>query len=84
MEPFRNGLDNKEKKEFDEMWDIPRNYVSSCSNSVQLVPLHPILVSILFHHYKELKECISEVEQIEGGVVNDYTILTTTKEGKCY
>jgi hypothetical protein len=30
------------------------------------VPLHPIIIiSILFHHYKELKECISEVEQIK-------------------
>ena len=46
------------------MWDIPRLYVSACSNSVQLVPLHPIIISILFHHYKELKECISEVEQV--------------------
>ena len=25
-------------------------------------------MSSLFHHYKELKECISEVEQIEGKV----------------
>jgi hypothetical protein len=45
------------------MWDIPRLYVSVCSNSVQLVPLHPIIMSIPSHHYKELKECISEVEQ---------------------
>ena len=46
--------------------DISKLYVSACSNSVQLVPLHPIIISILFHHYKELKECISEVEQIES------------------
>jgi hypothetical protein len=25
-------------------------------------------MSILFHHYKELKECISEVERIEAKV----------------
>jgi hypothetical protein len=62
--PFRNALDKSQRKEFDEMWDIPRSYVSACSNSVQLVPLHPILISILFHHYKELKECICEVEQL--------------------
>src|ERR687895_52191 len=61
---FRNGLDKSERKEFDQMWDIPRLYVSACSNSVQLVPLHPIIISILFHHYKELKECISEVERM--------------------
>ena len=60
--PFRNALDKKDRKEFDEMWDIPRLYISACSNSVQLVPLQPIIISILFYHYKELKECISEVE----------------------
>jgi hypothetical protein len=63
--PFRNALSKSERKMFDEMWDIPRLYASACSNSVQLVPLHPIIMSILFHHYKELKECISEVEQIK-------------------
>jgi hypothetical protein len=63
--PFRNALDKSEKKEFDEMFDLPKLYISACSSSVQLVPLHPIIISILFQHYKELKECISEVEQIE-------------------
>jgi len=52
------------------MWDIPRLHASACSNSCQLVPLHPIIMSILFHHYKELKECISEVEQIEEAKVS--------------
>ena len=61
---FRNALDKSERKEFDQMWDIPKLYISACSNSVQLVPLHPIIISILFHHYKELKECISEVERM--------------------
>ena len=46
------------------MWDIPRLYITACSNSLQLVPFQPIAISILFHHYKELKECISEVEQV--------------------
>jgi hypothetical protein len=64
--PFRNALDKKEKKEFDEMWDISRLYVSACSNSVQLVPPQPIVISILFHHYKELKECMEDVKQMEA------------------
>jgi len=63
--PFRNALDKSERKEFDDMFDIPRLYLSACSNSVQLVPLHPIIMSILFHHYKELTQLLSEVEQIE-------------------
>ncbi len=69
--PFRNALDKKERKEFDEMWDIARNYVSACSNSVQLVPLQPIIISILFHHYKVLNECMGEVETLGAKVNND-------------
>src|SRR5215204_3939322 len=68
--PFRNALDKSERKEFDDMFDIPRLYLTACSNSVQLVPLHPIIMSILFHHYKELIQLISEVEQMEGAAVN--------------
>jgi hypothetical protein len=34
--PFRDALDKKERKEFVDIFDIPRNYVSACSNSVQL------------------------------------------------
>lgn len=67
---FRNALDKSKRKAFDEMWDIPKLYVSACSNSCQLVLLQPIIISILFHHYKELKECVSEVEQRKEGQVN--------------
>src|ERR671921_368694 len=62
--PFRNALDKSDRKKFDEMFDIPRFYISACSYSVQYVRLHPILISIIFHHYKQLTECISEVEEI--------------------
>ena len=62
------------------MWDIPRNYVSACSNSVQLMPLQPIIISNLFHHYKELRECLAEVEQIEAKVNNKHRRLTVIEE----
>jgi hypothetical protein len=78
--PFRNALDKSERKSFDEMWDIPKLYVSACSNSVQLVPLQPIIISILFHHYKELLECMKEVEQMKkrksGEVFSSYFLRT--------
>jgi hypothetical protein len=78
--PFRNALSKSEKKKFDEMWDIPRLYASACSNSVQLVPLHPIIMSILFHHYKELKECMLEVKHSENKVYTNYKELTMKEE----
>jgi hypothetical protein len=66
--PFRNALDKKDRKKFDDMWDIPRWYISACSYSAQYVRLHPILMSILLYDYKELTQCISEVERIESRV----------------
>jgi hypothetical protein len=68
---FRIALDKKEKKDFDDMFDTPKLYISAGFNSVQLVPLHPIIISILFRHYQELKECVSEVEQIQESRVSD-------------
>jgi hypothetical protein len=49
--PFRNALDKSDRKKFDEMFDemfdIPRLYITACSNSVvQLEPLHQIVISI--------------------------------------
>jgi hypothetical protein len=61
---FRKALDKSERKAFDEMWDIPKLYITACSNSVSLVPFHPIVMSILFHHYKELMECSKRIEDI--------------------
>jgi hypothetical protein len=64
--PFRNALDKSDRKKFDDMFDIPRLYTSACSYAVQPVRLYPILMSILLHHFKELTQCISEVERIES------------------
>jgi hypothetical protein len=80
--PFHNALDKSDRKKFDEMFDIPRLYISACSNSVQLVLLEPIIMSILFHHYRELKECIPEVEQIKARVNGKKEGLMRKEESK--
>ncbi len=49
---------------------IPHFYISACSNSVQCVKLHSIIMSILLYHFKQLTECIPEVEHIEAAKVN--------------
>jgi hypothetical protein len=67
--PFRNALDKSDRKKFDDMWDLPKWYISACSKSVQYVRLHPILMSILLYQYKQLTESISEVEEIEAKVM---------------
>jgi hypothetical protein len=50
------------------MFDIFKSYISACSYYVQLLRLYSILMSILLHHYKQLTECIEQVELIETKV----------------
>src|ERR671939_1986633 len=78
--PFRNALDKSDRKKFDDMWDIPRWYISACSNSVQYVRLHPILMSILLYDFKQITECVSEVERIESRV-KDRSGKSSSKKG---
>ena len=82
--PFRNALDKSERKEFDDMFDIAQLYISACSNSVLLLPLHPIIMSILFHHYKELIQLRSEVEQVkeEAAAAATTTVINNSSKTK--
>ncbi len=65
---FLLSLRSFNRRKFDDIWNIPKWYISACSNSVQYVRLHSILMSMLLYDYKELTECISEVERIEARV----------------
>jgi len=76
---FRNALDKSDRKKFDEMFDIPRLYTSACSYAVQPVRLYPILMSILLYHYKQLTECIKEVERIETKLYSDRSSGSNTQ-----
>jgi hypothetical protein len=51
---YRKHLDNRERKDFDDMFEIARLYISACYGSVSLV-------SIIFYHYKKLMEIAQQI-----------------------
>jgi hypothetical protein len=53
---FRDQLDKSERKKFDEMMSISRLYNVAGVGSCKPVLLHPILMSIIFEHYKQLNQ----------------------------
>ncbi|MGV8107653.1 MAG: hypothetical protein ACP5OH_07775 [Nitrososphaerota archaeon] len=53
---FRQKLDKKDRKLFDQMFDYSRRYNSAGSNASRPQLIHPILMSIIFEHYKQLKK----------------------------
>jgi hypothetical protein len=53
---FMQRLDKKDRKEFDKMFSYSRLYNSVGSNACRPILIHPILMSIVFEHYKQLKK----------------------------
>ena len=53
---FRQSLNKKDRKEFDIMFSYARLHNSAGSNACRPVLLHPILMSIVFEHYKQLEK----------------------------
>ena len=53
---FRQRLNKKDRKEFDKMFSYSRLYNSAGSNASRPVLMHPILMSIILEHYKQLKK----------------------------
>ena len=53
---FRDQLDKSERKTFDEMMSISRLYNVAGVGSCKPVLLHPIVMSIILDHYKQLKK----------------------------
>ena len=63
---FRRALDKKDRKLFDEMWDLTTLYNSAMSYAANPVRIRPILMSIIFHHYLQLQELEKSIAEIEG------------------
>jgi len=59
---FRKALDKKDKKIFDDMFDISILYNSASAYSAKYVRIHPIFMSIIFHHYKKLTKMYEQID----------------------
>ena len=57
---FRQKLDKNDRKEFDKMFSYSRLYNSAGSNACRPFLINPILMSIIFEHYKQLNKIKSD------------------------
>ena len=53
---FRKCLNKKDKKAFDNMFSTAMLYNSASSYAAIPIRIHPIMMSIVFHHYQILQE----------------------------
>ena len=59
---FRNALDKSDRRIFDEMFSISHLYNSTCSYAANPIRVHPIFMSIIFHHYKKLMRLSKQIK----------------------
>jgi hypothetical protein len=59
---FRSGLDVKDKKYFDELFASGRLYISACMMSCRPIRIESILMSMIFHHFKQILCLGGEIE----------------------
>jgi hypothetical protein len=63
---FRKALDKEDRKVFDDMFAISILYNSASVYSAKYIRIHPLFMSIIFIHYKQLLEMSEELDQAEG------------------
>ena|ERR1051325_6554604 len=60
---FCQALDKKDRKTFDNMLLAASLYNSVSSYAARPIRIHPIFMSIIFHHYKQLIEIKQEIDK---------------------
>ena len=60
---FREKLDKKDRKLFDQMFSYSRLFNSAGSNACRPILIHPILMSIILEHYKQLESLRKSVAE---------------------
>jgi hypothetical protein len=79
---FTKYLNNNDRKAFKEMFSMAMLYNSSCSYASIPIRIYPIMMSIVFHHYKILKGLLDsnisyslDKEDINNNNHNHFIIL---------
>ena len=67
--PFRQNLEKEDRKKFDEMFSIAGMYNSACSYHNDPVVIRPVMMSIIFHHYKQLLKLKGQLKDDDTNII---------------
>jgi hypothetical protein len=73
---FGSLLDKKDRKEFDQMYDCVKLHNAACSNACRPVVIHPVLMSIIFEHYKQLTRLLDQKKAKDSTTSNTLDLWT--------
>jgi hypothetical protein len=78
---FRSYLDKGERKMFHQMYEYFKSHSAACGNACKPVVIHPIIMSIIFQHYKQLTKLMDQKKAKDKAKSNTLDIWTQTEGG---
>jgi hypothetical protein len=84
---YREHLNKSDRTVFDKLFTVATLYNSASSYAAIPIRIHPIMISIAFHHYKTLKEknkTISEIEDQQLDIKESNILQKELKKWKTY
>ena len=76
---FKSLLDNKDRKEFDQMYDYFKLHRAACSNACRPIVIHAVLMSIIFEHYKQLTGLMEQQKAKDKAKSSTLDVWTQTE-----
>jgi hypothetical protein len=61
---------------FDQMFDCVKLHNAACSNACRPVVIHPVLMSIIFEHYKQLTKLTEQQMEKDTATSNALDLWT--------
>ena len=77
---YRKFLNSNDRKIFDDLFTVATLYNSASSYAAIPIRIHPIMMSIFFHHYKTLKEKNKTMSRFDDLRINIYNSTVLQKE----
>jgi len=77
---FTKYLNNNDRKAFKEMFSMAMLYNSSCSYASIPIRIYPIMMSIVFHHYKTSKNNMLSIPSNDHNDDYNYNSIILQKE----
>src|SRR6476620_6634808 len=75
---FRSYLPRKDRKLFDQMYDLYKSNSAACSNACRPVVIHAVSRSIIFEHYKQLTKLMEQKKAKDKSKSSTLDVWTQT------
>ena len=72
-------MPRKDRKTFDQMYDLYKSNSAACSNACRPVVIHAVIMSIIFEDYKQLTKLMEQKKKKDKAMSSTLDVWTQTE-----